>query len=324
MKNKKINTKNWNISKGTFKHVVPLKGVREGFLTPSYFEPSIEFSQMLIDKGMPYLHTSLWTSMMQPELLEENLHRVAIPDGTHAGWHLLEMPRMTMPRSRISLYTENYKTYLDSSTVLDTILGHLFCLHLAFDAKPRIAGEYETTVNKVINSLRLATGSKIAIKEKHSSLYNIIKKEAVITSNHETVMPEQGVNGFDGPTIHEHLSDLTLIQLKVDAGILFTAAMNANTNWQRFLFLWLCFEAQTSSDGSVRKKYILEILQSEIINYETKRLRDIRGDLAHGRIASVTSSDINSIMGLLRVTCITRENDLKSIVTAYENWINRV
>lgn len=134
--------------------------------------------------------------------------------------------------------------------------------------------------------------------------------------------PEHSPEGIDGPTLSQHIQGITVdLQLGTEAETLYVVALEAGEWWKRFLFLWLMFEAQTSSDGSKRKHYILKTLDSDRINVEALRLRDIRADIAHGRGAKVLSNDLDSLMGLIRLTCINSQPSLGEAVKAYEIWL---
>lgn len=131
----------------------------------------------------------------------------------------------------------------------------------------------------IINSLRIIFGIPIARELMFTSLASIenflnvgVSSELGYASKFDT----QNLNLYEG------IESCQLRELPVDALILLDKAFQQRFSDERFILMWVAFEAIINSlpnlkmNGNKRQKYFQEELASEIVNQEIIRLRDFR------------------------------------------------
>lgn len=313
---------------GEFKirQVLPLVDDYTGlFNSISFIRPNTAKTDELISQGFVATHSTIWTSKFNNQLLADTVRglRTPIYGDTQVFIECRYVPRTSLLTSRVGLWIdENNGNRMNSSDFGQVIRGNVVLMVLYLREIDGPDFNPDAQASRIINRLRLVAGGGIAIDKCLSTTFNLFTQQAYVVNRVRRAMPEHEAEGIDGPTLSQHIQGTMLdVQLKAEAEVLYVAALEAEESWKRFLFLWLMFEAQTSSDGSKRKHYILNTLGSERVNAEALRLRTIRADIAHGRKATVLLNDIHSIMGLIRLTCINFQPSLEEAVKAYEIWL---
>lgn len=319
-----------NLSFGDFEisYVLPLVGHDDRlFNAISFIRPTVAKTEELVGKGFTVAYATVWTTKFNQKSIEEvtNGWKIPINEDAEVHFEYLNAPRTALFTSKIDLWVDKGRgSHVTVSDVGRVIQGTLLLMVLYLREGNTSSNKPDAQTDNIINFLRIVAGHNIAIDRCLTTTFDLVSEKATVPASKRILMPEYAGIGFDGPTLSQHIQGSTIeLHLTIMAETLYEAALESSEIWKRFLFLWLAFEAQTSSNGKEREKYILDVLGSERINDEALRLRNIRADIAHGRKATVSSEELRSIMGLFRLTCITSQPELGRAVKAYIFWLDR-
>ncbi|MCK7608357.1 hypothetical protein M0D70_02805 [Acinetobacter portensis] len=211
-----------------------------------------------------------------------------------------------LPRVRDFLKVNNFK-YFDISIVRpqdDSIERMKFRTHYSEDGQC-FSTNYGITVPKNSNNLKLTIGLEGEVKNQEcqdKTLYIInslriifgipIARELMQVSNfdsknydvagHHSELGYASKFDIQDLNLYESIEYCQLRELPVDALILLDKAFQQRFPDERFILMWVAFEAIINSlpnlkmNGNKRQKYFQEELASEIVNKEIIRLRDFR------------------------------------------------
>lgn len=133
----------------------------------------------------------------------------------------------------------------------------------------------------VANALRLMFGVPVAreliVRHTFGGGEPLMHSEEGFVSLFDT----QGLNMFESPPIE----GAELNSMPEDAAFFLDKAFSQEFPNERFVFMWLAFEAvvkavvEKSSNGRAREEFFKNILQSEIANAEVRRLFGVRNEI---------------------------------------------
>jgi len=131
----------------------------------------------------------------------------------------------------------------------------------------------------IINSLRIIFGIPIARELMFTSLAQI---ESFLDTGINSELGYASKFDVQNLNLYEEIEYSELRELPIDALILLDKAFQQKFPKERFILMWVAFEAIINSlpnlkmNGNKRQKYFQEELASEILNQEIIRLRDFR------------------------------------------------
>lgn len=142
--------------------------------------------------------------------------------------------------------------------------------------------EQKQQVHQVTSALRLIFGVPIARELLFTREFSNNEDLPISLSDtgFASYFDSQGLNLFDEPPIQT----AEIIDIPKEAAVLMDKAFSQTFPAERFVLLWLAFEAISNTfpgknNGIKREKFCLQELKSELINQEVNRLRKIRNDL---------------------------------------------
>ncbi|OAL83874.1 hypothetical protein AY605_08960 [Acinetobacter sp. SFD] len=156
--------------------------------------------------------------------------------------------------------------------------------------------EYQTKTLHIINSLRVIFGVPIARELMFTALASTEKFIEVGMSSELGYASKFDVQSLN---LYKNIEYSELRELPIDALILLDKAFQQKFPHERFVLMWVAFEAiinslpMTGSNGEKRKKYFLEELASEVANEEVRRLHNLRGDVF--KEAKFSEEDVEEI-----------------------------
>ncbi|MDA0109000.1 hypothetical protein OH456_12600 [Vibrio sp. La 4.2.2] len=197
----------------------------------------------------------------------------------------------------------------------------------------QVSEEQKQQVHQVTSALRLIFGVPIARELLFTREFS--NDEDLPISHSETgfasYFDSQGLNLFDEPPIQT----AKIIDIPKEAALLIDKALSLTFPPERFVLMWLAFEAiinsfqSNANNGKKREKFFKEELQSELLNDEVYRLFRLRCDLfKEGKESTLKSleSDCWSLYKIIQITilknCIQRDafiNGLEKQLSPLEN-----
>lgn len=180
----------------------------------------------------------------------------------------------------------------------------------------------------IINSLRIIFGVPIARELMFTSLASIqnfldagVNSELGYASKFDT----QDLN------LYEDIEYCQLRKLPVDALTLLDKAFQQRFPNERFILMWVAFEAIinslpiSGSNGEKRKKYFLEELLSEIANEEVKRLHTFRGNVFKEAIFTEEEvEEVNwSLYMAIQLAILSDCRQRQAFLNGYEQYIQQ-
>lgn len=184
--------------------------------------------------------------------------------------------------------------------------------------------ENETQTVYIVNILRLIFGVPIArelLIIRHFSNDNADPTRQSDT-DFASMFDTQSLNMFPEPPIEKS----KVIEVPVEATILLDKAFSQTYPAERFVLMWLAFEAIVNSlsldggNGDKRKKFFKECLKSDAINDEVFRLFRLRCDLfKEGKISdSSLEKDCWSLYAAIQLTIMKDCKQRQAFISGYE------
>lgn len=187
--------------------------------------------------------------------------------------------------------------------------------------------EHETQSVYVVNILRLIFGVPIArelLIIRHFSNDNDDPTRQSDT-DFASMFDTQSLNMFPEPPIEKS----KVIEVPVEATILLDKAFSQTYPAERFVLMWLAFEAIINSlplagkNGDKRKTFFKEYLKSDAINNEVFRLFRLRCDLfKEGKISnSSLEKDCWSLYAAIQLTIMKDCEQRQAFISGYEQTL---
>lgn len=187
--------------------------------------------------------------------------------------------------------------------------------------------KYETQTIHTANILRLIFGVPIArelliirhfYNDNNTPIFHSDKDFA-------SMFDTQSLNMFDNPAIEES----EIIKIPEEATILLDKSFSQTYPPERFVLMWLAFEAVINSfpgkekNGEKRKKFFKETLHSDIINNEVLRLFKIRNKIfKEGKVSeSIIEKACWSLYAVIQLTIMTDCEQRQSFLVGYEKTL---
>ncbi|WNL30179.1 hypothetical protein [Aliarcobacter cryaerophilus] len=188
--------------------------------------------------------------------------------------------------------------------------------------------KYETQTIHTANILRLVFGVPIArelliirhfYNDNNTPIFHSDKDFA-------SMFDTQSLNMFDNPAIEES----EIIKIPEEATILLDKSFSQTYPPERFVLMWLAFEAVINSfpgkekNGEKRKKFFKEILRSDIINNEVIRLFKIRNDIfKEGKVSeSIIEKACWSLYATIQLTIMADCEQRRAFQVGYEKILS--
>lgn len=211
--------------------------------------------------------------------------------------------------------------------------GSIF-LKLTFNYDSVAARDAESFQNTLVaNALRVMFGAPIArelVLVRHGEID--LHGKPIISDLSDIVFASafdnQNLNLFDNPPIEE----AKLRSIPIEASTLLDSAFIQRYSNERFILMWLAFEAVIrslpggGSNGDKRRRYFGEVLGSQIINDEVKRIFKVRNDTFKGGKTSEINFDqvCWSLYAALQLSLLEDCPQRKAYQAGYEDFIKGV
>lgn len=187
-------------------------------------------------------------------------------------------------------------------------------------------GNSRAEITVVANALRLVFGVPIARELLITSFFST-DEEPTSQSDEgfASLFDNQSLNIFDSPPIEA----AELIKIPEEAAFLLDKAFAQTFPSERFILMWLAFEALThtviekGSNGDKRKSFFKNILKSDIANDEVKRLFDLRCEIfKEGRALDKNiENDSWSLYAALQLLVMKDCEQRSAFLAGYENTV---
>lgn len=180
----------------------------------------------------------------------------------------------------------------------------------------------------VANALRLVFGVPIARELVITRYFSEDKENADFFSDegYASLFDNQELNMFNSPPIEE----TELIKIPEEAAIILDKAFSQTYPEERFILMWLAFEAiihsviKNGSNGEKRKTFFKDILKSDIANDEVFRLFKLRCDLfKEGQSSQNIENDCWSLYAALQLLIMKDCEQRSAFLSGYENNLNQ-
>lgn len=179
-----------------------------------------------------------------------------------------------------------------------------------------------------INILRLVFGVPIARELLLTGSFSNDTAQSVYSSEvgFASYFDTQSLNLFNSPDIE----NAKIRQLPAETTILIDKAFSQTFPIERFILMWLAFEAIISSlpikgsNGDKRKKYFAQELGSQAINKEIHRLFNTRCDIfKRGKFSSdQIEKDCWSLYAAIQLVILEECDQRKAFILGYENTLS--
>jgi len=188
----------------------------------------------------------------------------------------------------------------------------------------RHEGRAETIV--IGNALRLVFGVPVVRELIMTSFFSADEEPACHSDEgYASFFDTQSLNMFDSPAIE----GAELIKIPEEAAFLLDKAFAQKFPSERFILMWLAFEALThsviekGSNGEKRKRFFKDILKSDIANDEVKRLFDLRCAIfKEGRaLDKHIENDSWSLYAALQLLIMKDCEQRRAFLAGYENTV---
>ncbi|WP_438464295.1 hypothetical protein [Marinomonas sp. PE14-40] len=180
----------------------------------------------------------------------------------------------------------------------------------------------------IVNILRLLFGVPIARELLFVRNYCNDNLEATRSSDegYASKFDNQKLNMFDNPAIEES----KILEIPDEATILIDKAFSQTYPSERFVLMWLAFEAIMNSfpgnkdNGKKRIKFFRDDLKSDSINDEVYRLFKVRCDMfKEGKTSnSSMEKDCWSLYSVIQLTIISDCEQRKAFISGYERELS--
>lgn len=184
--------------------------------------------------------------------------------------------------------------------------------------------KYETQTVHTVNILRLVFGVPIARELLIIRHFYNDKNDPVFHSDKDfaSMFDTQSLNMFDNPAIEKS----EVIKIPEEATILLDKSFSQTYPPERFVLMWLAFEAIINSfpgkekNGDKRKKFFKETLNSDVINDEVYRLFNIRNDIfKEGKVSeSIIEKACWSLYAAIQLTIMKNCKQRQAFLSGYE------
>jgi hypothetical protein len=270
---------------------------------------------------------TLWSSSLQ----QADLPRVRAfleNNGFHGIDVALETPDLVdATRMRWSTYYDATGHCISHPYNTPIPVGSMF-LKMIFNyqsVNERDAGHVQNVL--VANALRITFGAPIArdlILVRHGEI-GLQDKSIISDIGFASAFDNQELNIYDGLPIEE----AKLRPIPLDASTLLDSAFVQRYPYERFILMWLAFEAVIhthsggGSNGEKRRRYFSEELESQIVSDEVKRIFEIRNDtFKEGKFNDVRFDQISwSLYAALQLAVLEDCPQRKAFLRGYEDYI---
>jgi hypothetical protein len=234
-------------------------------------------------KGYKFFEETVWSSSIQKADLPKVNNLLKTNGFDNVDVSLINPPDDKTCRMR---WNRHYETSGQCVSVMHQIPipAHSNHLKLTFAyISEEARQEHRNQIIVAANVLRLVFGVPIARELIFDTKFSDKKLDVGISSDVGYASPfdTQNLNMFEAPPIEE----ATLIAIPEEAAILLDKAFAQPFPDERFILMWLAFEAVMHShpgraeNGKKREKYFREELKSVIVNQEVFRLFQLRNDV---------------------------------------------
>jgi len=178
----------------------------------------------------------------------------------------------------------------------------------------------------IINSLRIIFGIPIARELMFTSLAPI---ESFLDAGINSELGYASKFDVQNLNLYEDVEYSELRELPIEALILLDKAFQQKFPHERFVLMWVAFEAiinslpMTGSNGKKRKKYFLEKLASEVANEEVRRLHNLRGEVfKEAKFSEEDVEEINwSLYMAIQLAILSDCPQRQAFLGGYEQYI---
>lgn len=292
----------------------------------------IDFKKRIIEEwesnGFSAFRETIWSSSLQQDDLPTVRQFLANNNVDNVDVSLVVPPDDSTHRMKWVKHYEGSGQCI-SSLRKELIPANSNNLKLTFCYKSKEAEQNSMaqTVH-IVNILRLVFGVPIARELLFVGHFYNDESPASYQSDEDfaSVFDTQVLNMFPDPPIEK----IEIKQIPTEATILLDKAFAQTYPTERFILMWLAFEAivnsmpGTDTNGKKRKKYFQDDLQSDIINTEVYRLFQLRNDIfKEGK--TFTNSSIEkecwSLYSIIQLSIMENCEQRKAFIMGYENTL---
>lgn len=277
--------------------------------------------------GYSFFSEQIWSSSLQIEDFPRIRKFLANAAIDNVDVSLVRPPDNTTPRLR-------WSNHYDASGQCISLLREEFIaggsnnlkLTFCYTSSEQQNGAHTTEI-RAINILRLVFGVPIARELlltrsfANDTCHPALSSDIGFASYFDT----QSLNFFSNPDIE----NAKIRQLPTEATILLDKAFSQTFPIERFVLMWLAFEAIISSliingsNGEKRKKYFLQELNSQKINEEIHRLFNTRCDIfKQGKFSDdQIEKDCWSLYAAIQLAILEECDQRKAFISGYESTL---
>jgi len=279
-------------------------------------------------QGYSFFSETIWSSSLQQKDLPRIRKFLINAAIDNADVSLVSPPDSATPRQR---WSKHYDVSGQCISLLreEFIPGGSNNLKLTFcytKSEDRHGGH--TNEIHTINILRLVFGVPIARELLLTRNFSNDTCDPALSSDlgFASYFDTQSLNFFNNPDIE----NAKIRQLPAETTILIDKAFSQTFPIERFVLMWLAFEAIISSlpingsNGEKRKKYFARELGSQKINEEIHRLFNTRCDIfKQGKFSSdQIEKDCWSLYAAIQLAILEECDQRKAFVSGYESTLN--
>lgn len=187
----------------------------------------------------------------------------------------------------------------------------------------------ETQIIQIGNTLRLIFGVPIARELLVMRHFSNNQNDPIRHSDTDfaSMFDTQSLNMFNDPAIEES----KVIKIPSEATILLDKAFSQTFPAERFVLMWLAFEAIINSfpgkgdNGNKRKSFFKDDLKSDVINEEVRRLFRLRCDIfKEGKISKPNiEKECWSLYAVIQLTIMENCEQRQAFISGYEKTLSQ-
>jgi hypothetical protein len=280
-------------------------------------------------RGFKFFEETIWSSSLQKADGPKIKHFFATNNLNNVDVSLLNPPDDKTSRLR---WNRHYEVSGQCVSMMHPVPIPAGSNHLKLTfcyASAEARQECRNQIIVVANALRLVFGVPVARELIFSSRFSEEEFETGISSDVGYASPfdTQSLNMFEDPPIE----GAVLIPIPEDAAILLDKAFSQAFPNERFILMWLAFEAIIHSypgraeNGKKREKFFKEELKSDMVNEEVFRLFRLRNDaFKEGRFSHPQfDQECWSLYAVLQLAIMKDCPQRSAFLSGYENTLKQ-
>ncbi|MDK1684012.1 hypothetical protein [Acinetobacter terrestris] len=275
-----------------------------------------------------HIEESIWSSTIQQKDLNRIREFLSKNNFKYVDISIVRPPDDTSERMKFRTYYDEIGQCFSTNYNI-SIPANSNNLKLTVGIEDKIANqECQNKTLHIINSLRIIFGVPIARELMFTALASTEKCIEVSMSSELGYASKFDVQSLN---LYQDIEYSELRELPIDALTLLDKAFQQKFAQERFILMWVAFEAIINSlpipggNGDKRKKYFLEELSSAVANEEVRRLHSFRNDVfKEARFIEEEVEEINwSLYMAIQLAMLSDCPQRQAFLNGYEQYIQQ-